>query len=503
MTRFPEMTESSSRTLADKLWRTRQDAGSKAPWGFLGQGEGHLLYYLARDYYQGKGVIVDAGSFVGRSAWFLATGLKENPHLGNQPQPRIDCFDNFIVNDDLTTKALKEVFGRTLALGESTRFLFDRATTPVAEWLNVCEGDFHTYPWEPKPIEILFVDIAKLPSLNRRVVELMFPQLIPGVSLVIHQDYHHPWLPHIHLTMEYLHEYFEIVEPKIDDSTVFLLTRPIPPEELQIAAGIRLTWEFPRKLELMERAIARMPSDCRRHVELAKALMIGHDQSPNAAEEMQAALDAIDEKYGPAEEDPHWPIYRTQMQEAVAQLNDGLQQGWRLAWAKKPAEALKMAERIQADSPNYLQGLILRSHCFRMMGRLEEAAAVLATAESLAPTTFSVWVEKAWLSLAKNESETAVAFARRSLAAAHGNPQSEAISLDVLALALSSNGQHTEAIKEGEEALIRMPGHPVLLLHHAQNLLRAQRVEEARTIARQILTLAPEHKAAQEILAGS
>jgi hypothetical protein len=314
-----EITKHLEHIFVEKPWRTRHDACANAPFGFLYPAEGHLLYYLARDYYRGFGVIVDGGSFLGRSARFLGAGIHENPFIDKTRAPFIHCFDNFVVNDESTANAIRSALGRNLVLGDSTRSVFDEATDSVQQWLQVWEGDFHLSLWKERPIEILFVDIAKSPSLNRKLVEMMFPALLPGVSIVIHQDYHHPWLPHIHLTMECLHEYFEIVEPRVDDSIAFLNIRPIPYEMLQVAANIRDTLEYAQQLDLMNRAIARLPEESRHHVALTRAVLVGHARG---FEPMQAALDEIDGRYAIPDDDVHWKRYRDGVQQFLEELRN-------------------------------------------------------------------------------------------------------------------------------------------------------------------------------------
>jgi len=57
-----------------------------------------------------------------------------------------------------------------------------------------------------------------------------FPHLIPGISLVIQQDYIHFALPWIHITMERLAEYFETLDYFRSGSAVYRLKRALPAE---------------------------------------------------------------------------------------------------------------------------------------------------------------------------------------------------------------------------------------------------------------------------------
>jgi len=183
--------------------------------GMLGRREASLFFHLARDYYVGQGTIVDAGSFLGRSAMCFAAGMRANPGF-DAGRDRIHCFDNFICHDDNSIDHVKRGLGAQVKVGQSMRDLFDRQVEPARDLLVVHDGDFLRRHWEHGPIEILMVDIAKSADLGRHVVQEFFPALLPGRSVVIQQDYHHPWLPHIHVMMESLAECFRMVMPRVD-----------------------------------------------------------------------------------------------------------------------------------------------------------------------------------------------------------------------------------------------------------------------------------------------
>ena len=194
------------------------------PIGWFGVHEGLLCSLFVEAAYRGVGVIVDAGSFLGKSAYFLARGLRANPNYDPQ-RHRVHCFDSFEVYDDDTIDFVRNKFSQTVKIGDSIRPLFESQVAPFRDMLEVYAGDFNTVVWPAQPVEFLFVDLAKTVSLCGRIAELFFTNLIPGHSLVVHQDYHHPWLPHIHVVMEYLSDYFELLVPRVEDSAAFRFRR--------------------------------------------------------------------------------------------------------------------------------------------------------------------------------------------------------------------------------------------------------------------------------------
>jgi hypothetical protein len=88
---------------------------------------------------------------------------------------------------------------------------------------NICEAI-----WNGSPIEILFVDVAKSPETMERIVNEFYPALIPGHSVVIHQDFISAECPWIHAIQESLSSYFELVDSPDDSSVCFRLIRKIP-----------------------------------------------------------------------------------------------------------------------------------------------------------------------------------------------------------------------------------------------------------------------------------
>jgi hypothetical protein len=273
--------------------RTAQELFAAAPWrrapietfdprfppGCLNPTESSLLTVLARDYFIGAGAIVDAGSFLGKSAVLFAHGLRENPRIRSQPW--IHAFDWFRIVDDHDVAFVRDVTGDTLAIGARTRRLFDANVMRWADLIEVHDGDFTNAVWNGAPIEILFLDICKSESLNRRVIEQFFPALIPGRSIVIQQDYHHAHHPYIHVTLERLAHFLLPLASRIDDSYVCQLRESIPADVLEDAAN---AWSLPveQRLALLNAAIHKLPESQRLFVTLARAILRGeYEEDPH------------------------------------------------------------------------------------------------------------------------------------------------------------------------------------------------------------------------------
>jgi hypothetical protein len=125
--------------------------------------------------------------------------------------------------------ARTSAFELNIELGQPFEPLFRQATAEFADSIELHRGDLLKETWPAdRPIELLFVDIAKTFALSGKVVTEFFPHLIAGRSVVVHQDFYHPSTFYLPIVMDYLSDYFTIVEPSCDWSVAFRLEAPIP-----------------------------------------------------------------------------------------------------------------------------------------------------------------------------------------------------------------------------------------------------------------------------------
>jgi tetratricopeptide (TPR) repeat protein len=367
----------------DKPWASGTLELPKWPIGMLWVREAMLYYYLTKDAFQGLGAIIDGGSFLGMSASFLAHGLRENPKY-EPSRDKIHCLDNFLVNESATVDFIRDKFARTMCIGDSTRELFESQVEPIAGMLAIHAGDFLHASWPAVPIEILLVDLAKTRELCGRVIEILFPHLLPGQSVVVHQDYHHPWLPHIHIVMEYLADYFELVIPRIDDSAVFLYSKAIPPDILRRASEFDFSYE--EQLELMDGAVSRLSEKDRYYVELARIYL--QSQSGELAT-LQTELDRLHNEFREIAVDytPH-PYF-----EGIRRHLD-LLEGWNCNGEGHFERCLEVADRLLAGYRDSY-GMTLRGCALSGLRRYAEAEAQLTEALSSTSAPACAYLEMA------------------------------------------------------------------------------------------------------------
>ncbi len=463
-------------------WSVPAGLLEQAPVGYLGLQESSLLYHLAKQYCRGRGAIVDAGSYLGRSAWFLGRGAAANPHLCDAGAARIHCIDNFRVNDVQTAEHVEREYGRRLALGASTRAIFDANTQGIRDQLIVHEGDFHEFTWTGGPIELLLVDIAKSPSLNRRVLEQLFPALLPGASLVVQQDYHHPWQPHLHVAMQALGECFALELPRVDDSAVFRLLRPIRPELLHEAAREDLPAD--RQLALMSAAVAQLPAGARAYVEFAECVLLVHHGRLDAARDRVRDVLAAGAPVHAGE--PNWERYAN----GVSDFAD-LQLGWREHLAGRPEQALAQLER-PLRAGRLSEWLVeLRVHALLALGRLDAADCALAELLARGHHCSREPLLRGWIALHRGDAAGAVELAARQVRQTPGEHQIvvHAMLLCQRAWEVSRDFVAARAVMTGLAAVL--PEHPFVWLTSAWVAVRLgdpthahDALDRARVVAR-------------------
>jgi hypothetical protein len=204
-----------------------------------------LLYTLARHRYTGRGEIIDAGAFLGGSTLALASGLRDNPGTFGK-EGRVHSYDRF-VSDRFVAQ-----FIDGYPEGTSTRPYYDRVIADIAAYVSVHEGDIVRNSWPiDRPIEILFLDVAKSWEINDFLLQRFFPRLIPGVSTIIQQDYHWKNSFWISIAMELLADHVTYLGSMPWCTAYYRWERSLEPGELP--ARLRDLGEE-RLLELANRA---------------------------------------------------------------------------------------------------------------------------------------------------------------------------------------------------------------------------------------------------------
>ncbi len=256
--------------------------------------ERRFLFGLASKYYSGEGLIIDAGIFLGASTRCFGEGLRESQHLAGAVtkwRRPIVSFERGIVTPTMPAFFKRNGLSFTAVPGESFVDLVRDNVRPVADLVDLRIGDIQETGKIEQPIEILFLDVLKLPEINKFVVENYYSQLVPGRSIVIQQDYLYDLLPYVKTYQEYFSEYFTYIG-EIGSTAAFLCTKQIPQEA---TLGIEDGLDGNEQLRLASVALQRSIDPARRFLmALSKVRLIRKLQGAKAA---QAYLQFVKSDY--------------------------------------------------------------------------------------------------------------------------------------------------------------------------------------------------------------
>jgi len=205
-----------------------------------------LYYWTAKEYFTGAGTIVDAGALVGSTSMCFGYGINDNEKDFLKADVRIHVYDLFSDdNDGYSADSIRNAYYEQKTDIELYDFEhhFRRNTQSIEEYLEIHKGDITKIGYtSDKPIEILSIDVAKTPALMHYVATEFYPKLIPGHSLVLHQDFLFPYQPWLHVAQYMLEEYFDrIYDVPTQCTTLFKLKKPITKENVLGILGENLT----------------------------------------------------------------------------------------------------------------------------------------------------------------------------------------------------------------------------------------------------------------------
>jgi hypothetical protein len=217
--------------------------------------EARLLSWLAENMYSEAGVIIDAGSGTGGSSHAICHGLARNKKISS-PVNKLHCFDRFILDHESYRGFLVPDLP-TIEMGDS---FLPHYLVNMKEYLPYClihAGDLLGQIWDETPIEILFLDLAKSLKLFQKAVELFYLAMIPGQSILIHQDFERPNLHWIHTSIGYLLDEMRVSGEIVGSSLVLSVCSRISKKKIERIVRDDFTLE--ERLGFLDRALQAIP----------------------------------------------------------------------------------------------------------------------------------------------------------------------------------------------------------------------------------------------------
>lgn len=200
----------------------------------LSYSESQLYHWLGANS-AGFGATVDLGAFAGGSAARLLSGLTASgfPH-------HLHAYDRFTADTKARAKHLSPG-GVAMTDDEDIYPLVMQLLRPWTGQFTLHRGNILAQQWSGEAIEILAIDAGKTTALTDHIAASFFPALVPGKSIVIHQDFLHAQQPWLCAHMQSLAEHFVPLAHVAKDCMVFLCTKAVTGAALAAASTDALT----------------------------------------------------------------------------------------------------------------------------------------------------------------------------------------------------------------------------------------------------------------------
>lgn len=200
----------------------------------LSHAESQLYHWIGAQA-AGFGATVDLGAFAGGSAARLLSGLAQS----NAPY-HLYAYDRFTADAKARARHLSP-YGVALVDQDDIFPLATRLLQPWAGNVTLHRGDILSQSWNGGPIETLAIDAGKSTQLTDHIAAQFYPALVPGRSIVIHQDFLHAQQPWLCAQMQKLAAHFMPLAHVAKDCVVFLSIKTVTAADLQKAATDHLS----------------------------------------------------------------------------------------------------------------------------------------------------------------------------------------------------------------------------------------------------------------------
>ena len=222
-------------------------------------GEKALLFHLARDHFQGTGVIVDAGLFLGASTEAFCRGLKAN---GIKTKKIVHAYDIAIWNSKGFDKYLQnagviEKIGQVdFKDGDNYQPLLEKLLEEHKDTIDFRIGDIVDQIRTNEDIEIAFYDLLKNYERDLACFNALGPYYAANKTIIVQQDYFFENAIDSKIRQEFLSPYFEFIGA-VGSSGVFKCIEKIPSTFFDQDPIKQLTVD--EKIKLIKQAANRIP----------------------------------------------------------------------------------------------------------------------------------------------------------------------------------------------------------------------------------------------------
>jgi len=254
--------------------------------------ERRAISYFAAKAYQFcriEGFFVDAGSFAGGSLVAAIEGVERVAPSLDAVGQRFIAYDLFKANEYMIENYPDHFSGRKP--GDEFLDVFYKVIGDYRGLVEVRKGDIIHAPRVDGRIAFLFVDILWSWKTNAFAIEELYPRLMAGKSLLVHQDFVYPYYPWLPISMEYYSDYFEFFDYAEHSTAIYRVKKSFPKTNGLFVADLDLDVQ----LALLDAAANRFTGWAKGCLTLAKVLHLW--QKDRRLESLEL-LYRVEEQYG-------------------------------------------------------------------------------------------------------------------------------------------------------------------------------------------------------------
>lgn len=179
--------------------------------GMITEEEARFYTWIGQ-FYSGQGEVVELGPWLGRSTFFIARALMDNPRFAGR---RLQVFDDFVWRADWMDGYVEPA--DQLPNGADFQALFERFISPEADRIQPYKRKISEYPdnghvedlvWSGAPVEMMYVDCGRTFEQNQRWYKLFRDAFIPNRTLLLMQD----WRLHREVPVRWFNQTREFTE---------------------------------------------------------------------------------------------------------------------------------------------------------------------------------------------------------------------------------------------------------------------------------------------------
>lgn len=179
----------------DEPWDSLSPPQCPVP-GMLTDAEKKYYLYITQ-FFSGQGAIVEVGTWMGMSTFYLCQGLKQNPRFSGP----LHCFDDYVWRETSMGKWVEGLddFEKPEHLGSFhghfENYLRMAGHDDIVRSQRVKVADYYgneslpQLSWDDGPIEIAVIDCGRELGVNQGWYKVLSPSFVDGRTLVIMQDW--------------------------------------------------------------------------------------------------------------------------------------------------------------------------------------------------------------------------------------------------------------------------------------------------------------------------